>query len=161
LARPSADGAFAVPGTGGGKCHDELSSLECCGADDVCRSKFQCHKDQCAFQNCHKDAVCLPGTGPNEFACECKAGFKDMGAKAGYSCEARNHCSGDVAKCPGGCDCQSVTNTTVDGYFCHPKEGHITCVRIHHVMSSGREHTHTHSVSCDALVRAQVLPDQR
>jgi len=74
------DGAFAVPGSGGGKCQNELASSECCGADGACRSNFQCHTDPCAFQNCHQDAVCRPGAGPNEFACECQAGFKDVRA---------------------------------------------------------------------------------
>ena len=123
------DGAFAVPGSGGGKCQNEQSSKDCCGSDDACRSNFQCHSDNCAFEDCHKDAVCRPGLGPNEFSCECLAGFKDVGTQAaGYECEARDHCSGDVPRFPGGCECQSVTNVTVDGYFCHPQDGHITCV---------------------------------
>ena len=60
-----AEGDFAVPGSGGGKCGSEASSVECCGNDVGCRADFKCHRNNCAFNSCDPNAECTPGKEPN------------------------------------------------------------------------------------------------
>jgi len=122
------EGEFAIEGSGG-KCTNEVDSVGCCGPHDkACRESFKCHSDKCAFNNCDSHATCLPSDDAIAFDCECKDGFLDTGVEKGQlrgrECVATDHCAED--KCPNGCRCESVTNSKLNGYFCHPMEHHLT-----------------------------------
>jgi hypothetical protein len=117
------DGEFAVPGSGAGACKDESTSEQCCGDNKDCRADFKCHSNKCAFNDCHEDATCIPGSDANSFSCACNDGFRDVGKVPGYECTPVDHCTNN--KCAANCECESVINATVDGYYCHPKEGEI------------------------------------
>jgi hypothetical protein len=118
------DGGFAIPGSGGGICKSETDSKDCCGSNTECRADFKCHSNSCDFNDCPENSMCVPGMG-NSFSCQCNEGFRDVGKGArGYECSAFDHCVEN--NCASNCDCESVVNATMDGYFCHPKSGDIS-----------------------------------
>jgi len=131
------ENSWAVQGSGNNKCDGNSDSTECCGivtydgaphGDFGCRGDFKCHSDSCAFNDCHADAECIPGSSPNTFSCACKTGFRDVGvdkSMPGRVCAAMDHCAAPHP-CPTGCDCSSVVNPETDGYFCTPKAGYAT-----------------------------------
>jgi len=135
------DGDFALPGSGNGKCtRGHRDSVTCCGevtfegadsgGDAECRRGFTCHSDACAFNECDPNAVCVPAGGL-DYSCECRSGFRDVGGGDGLEgrrCEFVDRCLapnpvGGEGACPANCDCQSVTNSEVDGFYCTPREG--------------------------------------
>ena len=62
---------------------------------------------------------------PNTYTCECNSRYRDMGSKSkpGRSCTYVDHCE-DADACPVGCQCNSVVNSEVDGFFCEPMDGY-------------------------------------
>jgi hypothetical protein len=136
------DTHFAMAGSGDGKCNGDRDSRSCCGAvtydgapkgDSACRQDFICHNSSCAFNDCDPNAVCVPGNVPNTYSCQCDPKHRDVSPPGlpGRACLYVDHCAHAPAACPSGCDCLSVTNVDVDGYFCAPRPGFATYFPAH------------------------------
>lgn len=109
---------FGTRNAGQGKCSGLLTTEDCCGDDITCKADFVCHTDHCSGHKCAADAKCIPGTAPNEYACECNEDY----VGDGLTCEYINYCKGGD-KCPRACEC--VSHADQNGYTCPPKPGFI------------------------------------